>query len=64
MEKCLDLKTVVKHLANGSLGDHLCIVCLLPLTEDNFENINTSICTKDKEYCIADVLREVCQLKV
>ncbi|KOB74478.1 Zinc finger protein 2-like protein, partial [Operophtera brumata] len=59
MAEGLDLKTVVKHLANGSLGDNLCGVCLLPLTGDDYENIFTSICKKDEEYCVADILREI-----
>lgn len=60
----MDLNTVVRHLANGSFGDELCVVCLLPLTGDSCENVFTSICKKDEEYCIADVLREICQIKV
>lgn len=59
----LDLKLVLKHLANGTICENLCRVCLKPLNDD-CENIFTKICKEDKEYCIADVLNDLCQIKV
>ncbi|KAL0810505.1 hypothetical protein ABMA28_010627 [Loxostege sticticalis] len=59
----LDLKLVLKHLANGTICENLCRVCLKPLNDD-CENIFTKICKEDKEYCIADVLNDLCQIKI
>ncbi|KAM3968916.1 uncharacterized protein ACR2FA_002119 [Aphomia sociella] len=58
----LDLKLVVKHLVNGNLAECLCCICLASL-DDASENIYTKICKEDKEYCIADVLEEICNIK-
>ncbi|XP_063835501.1 zinc finger protein 260-like [Ostrinia nubilalis] len=63
MAEDLDLKLVLKHLANGTICENLCIICLKPLTDD-CENIFTKICKEDKEYCIADVLRDLCNIKI
>ncbi|XP_059047946.1 histone-lysine N-methyltransferase PRDM9-like [Achroia grisella] len=58
----MDLKLVVKHLVNGTLAESLCCICLTHLNAQS-ENIFTKICKEDKEYCIADVLEEVCNIK-
>lgn len=63
MENTLDLKLVLKHLSNGTLGENLCINCLKPLQE-HYENIFTKVCKYDKEYCIADVLQIMCDVEV
>lgn len=59
----MDIKLVVKHLANGSFGENLCRVCLSPLT-DSCVNIFSTIYKEGKEYCIADILKELCDIKV
>ncbi|XP_026743429.1 zinc finger protein 684-like [Trichoplusia ni] len=61
MANSLDLKVMLKHLSNGTLGENLCIICLSPL-QDQYENIFTEICKQDKNYCIADVLQTMCQI--
>ncbi|XP_026764916.2 zinc finger protein 57-like isoform X2 [Galleria mellonella] len=58
----MDLKLVVKHLVNGNLAESLCCICL-QLLNGKSENIFTKICKQNKEYCIADVLEEVCNIK-
>ncbi|CAG9790046.1 unnamed protein product [Diatraea saccharalis] len=58
----LDLRLVVKHIANGTLGENLCRICLLPLT-DLYENIFTKICKENEEICIADILKEICNIQ-
>ncbi|KAJ8707975.1 hypothetical protein PYW08_010341 [Mythimna loreyi] len=63
MANTLDLKLVLKHLSNGTLGENLCINCLKPL-QDQYENIFTKVCKYDKEYCIADVLRIMCDVEL
>ncbi|XP_030032086.2 zinc finger protein 2 homolog [Manduca sexta] len=62
MASGMDVNVLVKHLVNGTLGEKLCIICLEQLNE-SYENIFTKICKEDREYCIADVLETVCQIK-
>ncbi|RVE53821.1 hypothetical protein evm_001483 [Chilo suppressalis] len=58
MANKLDLQLVVKHIANGTLAENLCRVCLSPL-RDPYENIFSKICTENEEYCIANILKEL-----
>ncbi|XP_063630713.1 myoneurin-like [Cydia splendana] len=62
MASSVDLKVVIQHIVNGTLADNLCLICLKPLDELN-EHILTTICKEGKEYCIADVLEQVCHVK-
>ncbi|XP_075987976.1 zinc finger protein 711-like [Anticarsia gemmatalis] len=58
----MDLKLVLKHICNGTLGENLCIICLSPLS-DRYENIFTKVIKADIEFCVADVLDSLCQIK-
>lgn len=58
----VNIKAVVGHLANGTFGESLCLICLGPL-EANCENIFTKICKEDDEFCVADALG-ICQMEV
>ncbi|KAJ0170466.1 hypothetical protein K1T71_013837 [Dendrolimus kikuchii] len=58
----VDIKAVIRHLANGTLGESLCLICLSPL-EANCENIFTKICKENDEFCVADAL-EICQMEI
>ncbi|CAB3247168.1 unnamed protein product [Arctia plantaginis] len=62
MAPTVDLKLVLKHLFNGTLGENLCIICLSQLN-NNYENILTKVCKEDSEFCVADVLNSICQMK-
>ncbi|XP_013199211.1 zinc finger protein 236 [Amyelois transitella] len=62
MASALDLKLVLHHLLNGDLEENLCRICLQPLPELR-EDIYTRICKDEQEYCIADVLEEICSIK-
>ncbi|CAG9132968.1 unnamed protein product [Plutella xylostella] len=59
----LHLKNVVEGLVNGSLSQKLCRICLSPL-DDQCENVFTKICKANKEYSIACVLDQVCNIKL
>ncbi|CAG5059884.1 unnamed protein product [Parnassius apollo] len=63
MAKYADMKEVVKHLVNGTFSENLCRICLLPFNTSS-EDIFTTVCKNDKEYSIADVLDEVCNIKI
>lgn len=63
MAKAVNLQNLVKHIVNGTLAENLCRICLLPLN-DLYEDIFTNICKENNEYCVADVLNTVCQIKV
>ncbi|KAL4706110.1 hypothetical protein ACJJTC_012909 [Scirpophaga incertulas] len=63
MEKSVNLKLVTKHITEGTIGEHLCRLCLMPLTP-GCENIFTKICTMDEEYCIADILSVICDIQI
>ncbi|XP_049882220.1 zinc finger protein 62-like [Pectinophora gossypiella] len=62
MANSVNVKNVVKHLVNGTFEENLCRVCLLPLGEF-CENIFTKISKHDDDYCVADALETVCQIK-
>ncbi|XP_053620543.1 zinc finger protein 2-like [Plodia interpunctella] len=59
MTSILDLKLVINHLLNGDLEENLCRICFQPLAELR-ESIFTKISKEDQDYCIADVLEELC----
>ncbi|KPJ17566.1 Myoneurin [Papilio machaon] len=63
MAKLVNIKEIVKHIVNGTLNESLCRICLLPLNALN-EDMFTKICKNDKEYCIADVLEKICDIKI
>ncbi|XP_032524556.2 zinc finger protein 354C-like isoform X1 [Danaus plexippus] len=63
MAKAVNLQNLVKHIVNGTLAENLCRICLLPLN-DLYEDIFTNICKENNEYCVADVLNTVCQIKI
>ncbi|KAI5633442.1 hypothetical protein NE865_13850 [Phthorimaea operculella] len=63
MAEVVDLKSVVKHLVDGTFDTNLCKICLLPLPTV-CENIFTRVCKEDEEYCIADVLEHLCNIKI
>ncbi|KAJ2953408.1 hypothetical protein O0L34_g999 [Tuta absoluta] len=63
MAEVVDLKSVVKHLVDGTFDKNLCRICLLPLPRV-CENIFTKICKEEEEYSIADVLEHVCDIKI
>ncbi|CAH2242559.1 jg8131 [Pararge aegeria aegeria] len=63
MSKSINLQDLVKHIVNGTLEHKVCQVCLKPV-QDHCQNIYSRICTEDKTYCIADVLEQVCDLKI
>lgn len=62
MANSVDIITVVKHLANGTLCDSICFICLNPL-QNNYENMFTRICKEEGEFCVADVLGTLCQME-
>nr|XP_034837559.1 zinc finger protein 287-like isoform X2 [Maniola hyperantus] len=57
------LQELVKHIVNGTFEDNICGICLQPL-EDLYQYSCTKICTEDSSYCIADVLDQVCDIKM
>ncbi|XP_045781318.1 zinc finger protein 141-like isoform X2 [Maniola jurtina] len=57
------LQELVKHIVNGTFEDNICGICLQPL-EDLYQYSCTKICTEDSSYCIADVLDQVCNIKM
>ncbi|XP_026324605.1 zinc finger protein 879-like [Hyposmocoma kahamanoa] len=62
MATAVDIRGVVKHIVDGTFDENLCRVCLLPFG-DVCENIFTTVCKGDQEFCVADVLKNVCQIQ-
>lgn len=63
MAEVVDHKNLVTHIANGKIGN-ICLICLTPLLNTSFESVFTLVCKEDTEYCVADALAAVCQVKV
>ncbi|XP_068624471.1 zinc finger protein 547-like [Battus philenor] len=63
MAKNIDLNEVIKNIVNGTFNEKLCRICLQPL-DILSENIFTTVCKNDKEYCIADVLKLIFNVNV
>lgn len=63
MAKSINLQNLVNHIANGTFEQNICRICLLPL-QDLYEDIFTAVCKETNQYCIADVLKQLCNIQV
>lgn len=63
MANTTNLQDLVKYIVNGTLEEIFCQICLMPLGE-NYQSISSRIHAEDKTYCVAEVLAEICDIKV
>lgn len=63
MAKSINLQNLVNHIANGTFEQNVCRICLIPL-QDLYEDIFTTVCKETNQYCLADVLKQLCNIQV